>query len=87
MRTPPVCTACTLDCPDTCSLLVTPGEDKFIVRGNPEHPYTHGFVCGKIHAWVRRLSHPQRLRQPLLRRKSGWQPLSWAAALDICAKR
>ncbi|MGM0646640.1 MAG: molybdopterin-dependent oxidoreductase [Thermodesulfobacteriota bacterium] len=87
MRTPPVCTACTLDCPDTCSLLVTPGEDKITVRGNPEHPYTHGFVCGKIHAWVRRLSHPQRLRQPLLRRKSGWQPLSWAAALDICAKR
>ena len=84
---PTVCTACTLDCPDACSLLVTPGAKKIAVRGNPQHPYTQGFVCGKIHAWVRRLSHPQRLRQPLLRHNSRWQPLSWTAALDLCADR
>ena len=81
-----ICTACTLDCPDTCSLLAVREGDRLTVRGNPAHPYTQGFVCGKIHSWLRRLWAPNRIREPLLRQGDRWQPISWTAALDLCAE-
>jgi anaerobic selenocysteine-containing dehydrogenase len=81
-------TACTLDCPDGCSLLVvTDAQGKVTIRGNPEHPFTAGFTCRKIRRFVERLRSPSRVTRPMLRKGEGWQPISWEEALELCAAK
>ena len=81
-------TACTLDCPDACSLVVETGDDGQIkIKGNPEHPYTRGFTCAKIRRYPARQLGEQRLTQPQLREGSGWRGISWGEALDLCAAK
>jgi anaerobic selenocysteine-containing dehydrogenase len=81
-------TACTLDCPDTCSLLVSGTHPQALrIRGNPEHPVTAGFTCAKIRRLGRRLTHPQRITTPLLHIGGGWQAIRWEEALDLCAEK
>jgi len=79
-------TACTLDCPDGCSLVVEV-EDSQIkrIRGNPNHPYTSGYSCAKIQRFPRRLNSPSRLTKPLRRTGEEWQEISWEEALAVCA--
>ncbi len=81
-------TACTLDCPDGCSLVITRDALGNVgIRGNPSHPFTAGFTCRKIRDFVARLRSPNRITSPMLRRGGGWQPVSWEEALDLCAKK
>jgi anaerobic selenocysteine-containing dehydrogenase len=80
-------TACTLDCPDACSLSVETGRHGEIrISGNPEHPFTRGFACRKISNLPMRLASPNRVIRPLLRDGRGWKPISWTEALDLCAE-
>ncbi|MCG6905140.1 MAG: molybdopterin-dependent oxidoreductase [Desulfobacteraceae bacterium] len=81
-------TACTMDCPDACSLVVwrdAAGEIK--ISGNPDHPVTAGFTCAKIKRLPRRLRHPQRIVQPMIRSANRWQTIAWDEALDLCAEK
>ncbi|MDD2390116.1 MAG: molybdopterin-dependent oxidoreductase [Desulfobacterales bacterium] len=80
-------TACTLDCPDCCSLLVSvdPSGDIHI-RGNPEHPFTAGFTCAKIRHFGKRLKNPLRKVHPMVRVRGRWEPIGWNHALDLCAE-
>ena len=81
-------TACTLDCPDACSLIVDTDETGEVhIRGNPDHPITNGFMCSKMRRFGRRLQSPNRIRTPLLKDGSGWKPVTWDEALDLCAKK
>ena len=81
-------TACTMDCPDACSLVVDRREDnRFLLRGNPNNPFTAGFTCRKIKHHVKRLQHPARIRHPLLRVNDAWRQITWEAALDLCAEK
>ncbi len=81
-------TACTMDCPDACSLLVSVGPDGDIsIEGNPGHPVTDGFVCAKIRHHGRRLSNSHRILRPLVKRGGEWRTISWDVALDLCAER
>ena len=81
-------TACTMDCPDACSLVVDQHADRRIVlRGNPDNPFTAGFTCPKIKHHIKRLRHPARIQHPLLRVKGTWQRITWDAALDLCAEK
>ena len=81
-------TACTMDCPDACSLVVDRQSDRRIgLRGNPDSPFTSGFTCPKIKGHIKRLQHPERILYPLLHVKGTWQRISWDAALDLCAER
>ena len=81
-------TACTLDCPDACSLLVSGTHPEDLrIRGNPDHPVTAGFTCAKVKRLGRRLTHPRRITTPLLRVRGGWRAISWEEALDLCAER
>ena len=81
-------TACTMDCPDACSLVVDQREDSHIVlRGNPDSPFTSGFTCPKIKSHIKRLQHAQRIHHPLLRVKGTWQRVTWDTALDLCAAK
>ncbi|UCF92267.1 MAG: molybdopterin-dependent oxidoreductase [Desulfobacterales bacterium] len=79
-------TACTMDCPDACSLVVHRKPDGTVaIEGNPDNPFTSGFTCHKIKQHAARLQNRRRILQPLKRKGSGWQTISWEAALDLCA--
>ena len=81
-------TACTMDCPDACSLVVDRREDnRILLRGNPDSPFTAGFTCRKIKDHIKRLQHPARIRHPLLRVDDAWRQITWEAALDLCAEK
>ena len=80
-------TACTLDCPDACSLVAESGADGLRLRGNPDHPFTRGFVCPKLDVHRRRLASPHRLRSPRLKVDGGWRDIGWDEALGLCAEK
>ena len=84
--------ACPHDCPDTCAMLVTVEDGRAVrVAGDPEHPFTQGFLCAKVNRYVERTYHPDRLQTPLRRtgpKGSGrFEPITWDAALDEIAER
>ena len=40
---------CAHDCPDMCSLIAHVEAGQVVrVQGDPDHPYTAGFACGKV---------------------------------------
>ena len=81
-------TACTMDCPDACSLVLSRDDEEVVkIKGNPDHPITAGFTCSKIKKHLRRLQSPDRILQPMLRDGSDWKSISWDNALDLCAKK
>jgi anaerobic selenocysteine-containing dehydrogenase len=83
-----IITACTMDCPDACSLIFSQKPDgTFKIRGNPDHPFTRGIICGKIKKHFLRLSSPHRIAHPMIRKNSRWIKISWDNALDICAEK
>ena len=83
---------CALDCPDCCSLLVTVENGRGTkLRGNPAHPVTRGFLCGKVAQYLEREYSPGRLLYP--QRRAGekgegrFERISWDDALDTIAAR
>src|SRR2546428_3951079 len=83
---------CALDCPDACSLLVhVDGDRATRLRGNPDHPVTRGFLCGKVAQYLEREYSPDRLLYP--QRRIGakgegcFERISWDEALDSIAAR
>ena len=92
---------CTLDCPDSCGVLVTVDEASgraVKVQGDPAHPVTRGFLCGKVAKYLDRVYAGDRLLYPM-RRKQGvkkgplvrgqemeaFERVSWDEALDTIA--
>jgi anaerobic selenocysteine-containing dehydrogenase len=61
------------------------------VRGNPDHPPTHGALCTKVSRYTERTYHPDRVLYPLKRtgpKGSGqFQRVSWDAALTEISAR
>jgi anaerobic selenocysteine-containing dehydrogenase len=81
-------TACTYDCPDACSLLLEQAADgRHTLRGNPESPFTKGFMCAKTRRHIHRLESRSRIRRPLLKMRGQWNEIGWEDALDLCAER
>ena len=82
---------CPMDCPDTCSLLVTVENDQVIkVRGSHVNPLTDGVICNKVSRGYPEFVHgPNRLTVPLKRvgaRGAGeFEQISWDEALDTVA--
>jgi anaerobic selenocysteine-containing dehydrogenase len=69
-------------CPVLCGLLVqTQGEQVLQVRGDPDHPITHGYTCPKGRALPEFHHHPQRLDHPVVRDRV----VSWNDLLDDLA--
>jgi len=84
--------ACALDCPDTCSWVVTVADGVPVrLRGNPDHPFTRGGLCTKVAPYLEYAASPQRLLYPLRRtgpKGSGtFTRISWDEALDEIAGR
>ena len=84
--------ACPYDCPDTCGLLVEVSDGKAVkVGGDPDHPYTKGFLCSKMHQYELTVNSERRLVSPLLRDgpKGGgnFVPISWEKAINLIAEK
>ncbi|MBA3560840.1 MAG: molybdopterin-dependent oxidoreductase, partial [Gemmatimonadaceae bacterium] len=84
--------ACPHDCPDTCAMLVTVEDGRAVrVAGDPDHPFTQGFLCAKVNRYVDRTYHTDRLLQPLRRvgeKGAGkFVAVSWDEALGEIAVR
>jgi anaerobic selenocysteine-containing dehydrogenase len=84
---------CPHDCPDTCAMLVDVDDTgrAVRVRGDGDHPFTHGGLCVKVAHYERRTYHADRLTYPMKRvgaKGSGkFQRISWDEALDTVATR
>jgi anaerobic selenocysteine-containing dehydrogenase len=95
-------TVCSHDCPDSCAVLVTVNSEGRAVKvqGDPSHPVTQGFLCGKVAKYLDRVYSPQRILHPL-RRKAGvakgrltkgrelesFEQISWDEALDAISNQ
>ncbi len=93
---------CSHDCPDSCAVLVSVDEAGKATRiqGDPSHPVTRGFLCGKVAKYLDRVYSPARLLQPMRRRPGAvkgkmppgreaevFEPIGWDEALDLIAER
>ena len=84
--------ACPHDCPDCCATLVTVENGRATrIQGDPDHPFTRGFLCAKVNRYLERTYHRDRLTTPLRRvgpKGSGkFEPATWDEALDAIAKK
>ncbi|ADW70519.1 molybdopterin-containing oxidoreductase family protein [Granulicella tundricola] len=97
---------CSHDCPDSCGVLVTvatdaAGQERAVkVEGDPNHPVTRGFLCGKVAKYLDRVYAPDRLLYPM-KRKAGvakgplvqgremeaFERITWDEALEVIATR
>src|ERR1700721_119260 len=83
---------CALDCPDCCALLVNVEDGRGAkLRGNPAHPITRGFLCGKVAQYLEREYHPERLLYPQRRigakGEGRFERITWDEAIDAIAGR
>ncbi len=83
---------CTKDCPDTCGLLAKVEDGKISkVKGDPDHPFTRGFICKKAGYFPQHVHNEERILTPL--RRSGpkgsgrFETISWDEALDQVAAK
>ena len=83
---------CPLDCPDTCSWVVTVEDGRAVkLLGNREHPYTRGALCEKVNRYLEHTQQADRLLWPMRRTgKKGegrFARISWDEALGEIAAR
>ena len=55
------------------------------VKGDPDHPITHGFLCGKVSNYLDRVYSGDRILHPLVRDGGELRRASWDEALDLVA--
>lgn len=61
------------------------------LRGDPDHPFTQGFLCQKVARYLDRVYHPDRLLWPMKRigakGKGQFERISWEEAIETIARR
>ncbi len=96
-------TVCSLDCPDSCGVLVTVDSlsgRALSVAGDPGHPVTRGFLCAKVAKYLDHVYAPDRVLYPMRRRAgvpkgplvrgeelAAFERVSWDEALEAIAGR
>src|SRR5262245_64577642 len=83
---------CPHDCPDACAMLVTVESGRAVrVAGDPEHPFTRGFLCTKVNRYVERTYHRDRLLHPMRRvgpkGKGELERIRWDEAVGEIGRR
>jgi len=73
-------------------MLVTVEDGKAVrVAGDPDHPFTNGFLCTKVNRYVERTYHRDRLLYPMRRvgakGRGQFARITWNEALDEIAER
>src|SRR5918996_3355284 len=80
--------ACPHDCPDTCAMHTTVEDGRATkLTGDPDHPITVGFLCGKVSNYLERVYSEERILHPLVREERSFRRVSWDEALDRVADR
>src|SRR5258707_9051542 len=96
--------ACPHDCPDACGVLITVEDGRATkIQGDPGHPVTRGFLCGKVAKYLDRVYSPDRVLYPMrriaakglaadaatagARATQAWQRITWDEALDEISSR
>ena len=84
--------ACPHDCPDSCGTIVEVVDGRAVAfYGDPAHPITDGWLCGKVRPYLEHVYHPDRLTTPLRRvgpKGSGqFAPISWDEAIGEIGAR
>ena len=85
--------ACPLDCPDSCSWVITVDDDGHAIklRGNPAHPHTRGSLCVKVNPFLEFSRDQSRLLYPLKRvgakGQGRFERIPWDEALTLLASR
>jgi anaerobic selenocysteine-containing dehydrogenase len=75
-------------CTSVCGILVDVEDDRVVrVRGDHDHPLSHGYTCAKGRALPEMHHHPERLERPLLRRDGELVPTTWDECLDDLGTR
>jgi len=79
-------------CHGICGVLVHLKDGNVVkVKGDPDCPTSHGYMCPKGKASVEYLYHPERLKHPLKRigtkGENKWQQISWDEALDTISQK
>ena len=78
--------ACPHDCPDTCAMHTTVEDGRAVkVAGDPDHPITVGFLCGKVSNYLDRVYSEDRILHPLVREDGAFRRAGWDEALDRIA--
>jgi anaerobic selenocysteine-containing dehydrogenase len=71
--------ACPHDCPDACGVLITVEDGRATkIQGDPQHPVTRGFLCGKVAKYLDRVYSLDRVLYPM-RRVAAKGPAPYAA--------
>ncbi len=81
---------CPHDCPDTCMMLAHVKDGRLLrVTGDPDHPFTRGFLCAKTNNYEQRIYSPDRVLYPLRRvgpkGEGRFERCTWDEALDLVA--
>ena len=79
--------ACNL-CEAMCGLRIEmEGERILSIRGDPDDPFSRGFLCPKATALEDVHVDPDRLKHPLRRTGDGWTRIGWEEAFDEVVQR
>jgi len=84
--------ACPMDCPDTCSWIVTIKDGRAVkLEGDRAHPFTRGALCNKLNDYIAYTRATERLLYPMRRvgPKGGgsFKRISWDEALAEISAR
>jgi anaerobic selenocysteine-containing dehydrogenase len=73
-------------CIASCGLLVTTDADQVLeVRGDPDHPLSHGYTCSKGRALPSAHHDERRIAECLVRRDGALVPVPWRECLEDVA--
>lgn len=71
-----------------CGIVIEHEGSKIVgVHGDDQDSFSRGHICPKAVALADIHNDPDRLRVPMRRTSSGWEPMTWDAAFDEVAAR
>ena len=75
-------------CEAMCGIVIEHQGDKVLsIKGDDNDSFSRGHICPKAVALADIHADPDRLRTPMRRTNSGWEPISWDEAFDEVASR
>ncbi len=75
-------------CEAMCGLVIkTAGQEILSIAGDAQDPFSRGHVCPKAVALKDIYEDPNRLRTPVRRTPTGWEPISWEEAMNTIETR
>ncbi|MBN2298911.1 MAG: molybdopterin-dependent oxidoreductase [Deltaproteobacteria bacterium] len=80
------------ECHSRCGVILEVKNGKLTgVKGDPDHPHSHGYTCPKGRAAAEIIYHPDRITKPLIKvgSRTGkmFEETSWDTALGIIAEK